>query len=36
MGFDLADTEKNNCDGKTAHFEVAVKGPLDRGISLVI
>lgn len=31
MGFDLSDERKNFCDGYKAHFEVAVKGPKDRG-----
>uniref|UniRef100_A0A1A9WHV7 Cytochrome oxidase complex assembly protein 1 n=1 Tax=Glossina brevipalpis TaxID=37001 RepID=A0A1A9WHV7_9MUSC len=31
MGFDISDSEHNQCDGQTAQFEVAVKGSKNRG-----
>lgn len=30
-GFDLTDSQHNYCDGKSAQFEVSVKGPKDKG-----
>lgn len=31
IGFDLADSQHNYCDGVKAQFEVSVKGPKDKG-----
>lgn len=30
-GFDVTDSENNSCDQTSAHFQVSVKGPKDKG-----